>query len=336
MSRISKLRDAGDYLLNAGRYDEAYEIYLELYRQIWTELGVIYNVVADFATNNFGQDMQSAVEFHNLALSPAINNALQKKFSLTPDQTLNEFIFVIYGRLRCICSSEALRNRVSRDLVLKDFLILYGLILHTADEQWINYIFAISTPLIEEGKLKRIKIKYSQQKLNDMLLQAAKKLKQSDWNVLAPMLISYSEQTGDFTSQFYYAMRSVIDSGGSGQRRTSNNNNYGNKERQQYYEKYERYERYERYESYEKKARREKDFDPTSATEFEKARYYGKLLGLEGRVTKAQIRRKYLELIAKYHPDRVQDLGDELIQLAEVKAKQINEAYEWLKVKHKL
>ncbi|HEX3072347.1 MAG TPA: J domain-containing protein [Ignavibacteriales bacterium] len=335
MSRISKLRDAGDYLLNIARYEEAYEIYLEIYRQIWTELGHINNIVSEFTNNNLSEDINTAVEFQNLALSPAIHNALHRKFNLNSDQTLNEFIFIIYGRLRCICNSEILRNKISRDLVLKDFLILYGLILHTSDEQWINYLFAIASPIVEDGRLKKIKIKYSQSKAIDILIDSAKKLKQSDWNVLNSMMLSYSEQTGDFSSQFYYSLKSLA--GSSYANDKDKYKSKGGYKRQESYERHEKYERYEKHEKYEKRTHySEKEFDPASATEFEKDKYYGKILGLAGRVTKSQIRRKYLELISKYHPDKVQDLGDELIQLAEHKAKQINEAYEWLKIKHKL
>lgn len=77
-------------------------------------------------------------------------------------------------------------------------------------------------------------------------------------------------------------------------------------------------------------------FDLSSATDEQKARYYGKILGLEGRVTRSDIRKKYLEAISKYHPDRVQNLGDELIELAEHKTKEINAAYEWLRIKYNL
>lgn len=335
MSRISKLRDAGDYLLNIARYEEAYEIYLEIYRQIWTELGRVNNLVAEFTNDNLSDDINAAVEFQNLALSPAIRNALNKKFSLNPDQTLNEFIFIIYGRLQCICNSEVLRNKISRDLVLKDFLILYGLILHTSDEQWINYLFAIASPIVEDGKLRKIKIKYSQQKAVDILTDSAKKLKQSDWNILSSMMLSYSEQTGDFSSHFYHSIKNIAGSYRSHEKdRFKSKSGY---KKQETYERYEKYEHYEKRERYEKKTHyQDKEFNSSSSTEFEKDKYYGKILGLEGRVTKSQIRRKYLELISKYHPDRVQDLGDELVELAEQKAKQINEAYEWLKLKHRL
>ena len=53
-----------------------------------------------------------------------------------------------------------------------------------------------------------------------------------------------------------------------------------------------------------------------------------------GKVTKEQIRSKYINLISLYHPDRVQHLGPELKELAELKSKEINAAYAWLKSKY--
>ena len=60
------------------------------------------------------------------------------------------------------------------------------------------------------------------------------------------------------------------------------------------------------------------------------------MFDLKGQVTKTEIRKKYLELISKYHPDKVSDLGKELVELAEKKTKEINMAFEWFKKKYSL
>jgi DnaJ like chaperone protein len=57
---------------------------------------------------------------------------------------------------------------------------------------------------------------------------------------------------------------------------------------------------------------------------------------LSGKITKAYIRKKYIELIAQYHPDKVFDLGEDLKVLAEIKTKQINAAYDWMKKKYNI
>ena len=54
---------------------------------------------------------------------------------------------------------------------------------------------------------------------------------------------------------------------------------------------------------------------------------YG-VLGLEGSATIEEIKKRYLELSAKYHPDKVSHLGNELIALAHRKFVEVSKAYE--------
>jgi uncharacterized membrane protein YhaH (DUF805 family)/DnaJ-domain-containing protein 1 len=58
--------------------------------------------------------------------------------------------------------------------------------------------------------------------------------------------------------------------------------------------------------------------------------HYANFLGLSGQVTKSEIRKKYLALVAQYHPDKVSHLGDRLREVAEEEMKKINEAYDFL------
>jgi hypothetical protein len=107
-----------------------------------------------------------------------------------------------------------------------------------------------------------------------------------------------------------------------------NYNWYRNNERNERYNKYQRYE--------DQKAYTTNQFHQATATDEEKMAYYGRLIGLMGKVTKAQIRSKYINMISLYHPDKVQHLGPELRELAEMKTKEINAAYDWLKSKYNI
>ena len=51
-------------------------------------------------------------------------------------------------------------------------------------------------------------------------------------------------------------------------------------------------------------------------------------------VTAADVKRAYRELLAKYHPDKVNHLGDEFKSIAEVKTREILEAYEYFQKKY--
>lgn len=63
---------------------------------------------------------------------------------------------------------------------------------------------------------------------------------------------------------------------------------------------------------------------------------FASILQLNGRVSKDDIKAMYRELVQKYHPDKVSHLGKEFTQLADIKFKEINEAYEYFKAKYKI
>lgn len=75
-------------------------------------------------------------------------------------------------------------------------------------------------------------------------------------------------------------------------------------------------------------------FESRFASDAEKAKRYSRILGLKGKVTINDIKERYKELIAKYHPDKVQHLGEEFQSIAEQKTKEINQAYEYFKKKY--
>lgn len=59
--------------------------------------------------------------------------------------------------------------------------------------------------------------------------------------------------------------------------------------------------------------------------------YYGRILGLRGRVSSVDVRNRYRELAAQYHPDKVNHLGPKLKEVAEREMQEINEAFEYFK-----
>jgi DnaJ-domain-containing protein 1 len=61
---------------------------------------------------------------------------------------------------------------------------------------------------------------------------------------------------------------------------------------------------------------------------------YRQILGVTIEDDLTTIRKKYRELLAKYHPDKVQHLGMEFQEMAERKTKIITEAYEFFQKKY--
>ena len=70
----------------------------------------------------------------------------------------------------------------------------------------------------------------------------------------------------------------------------------------------------------------ESPFDPVEAG-------FAETLGLEKPYAEEEIKSAYRKLIAQYHPDRVSAMGPEIREVAETKAKEINEAYEYFRKK---
>lgn len=62
--------------------------------------------------------------------------------------------------------------------------------------------------------------------------------------------------------------------------------------------------------------------------------YYASVLGLSGKVTRGDVRRRYRDLAGKYHPDRVNHLGEKLKETAEKEMKVINESFDFFKKKY--
>lgn len=337
---VIKMREIADSLLDAGKYEDAYYVYDEIYKQFWLVLGLAHNGLTEFSQSYLGYGYKTNFEFRNIYTLKAMETVCKKWLELDLIQTLNEFTFTIYGHLQSICYSPVLIKDQFSDAIFNEFLILHSLILNSENDDWIKSIFKIATPQLDGNLLKKIRMNLSEENLKRSLIENAAKIKTTDWKNVNITFLDYLFNSGDNSSVLYNSVFKVVGYhfNKKGRRSSSSKekNDKGNGSSGQY-ERYEKYEKYEHYERYEKHYyKKDKEFDPAGATEFEKAKFYGNLLGLTGKVTKSQIRKNYLELIAKYHPDKVFDLGEELKILAEKKTKQLNMAYEWMKKEHDL
>ena len=63
---------------------------------------------------------------------------------------------------------------------------------------------------------------------------------------------------------------------------------------------------------------------------------YRHVLEVTAEDSPATIKKQYKELLAKYHPDKVQHLGIEFQEMAEKKTRAIMEAYEFFRKKYNL
>jgi len=90
------------------------------------------------------------------------------------------------------------------------------------------------------------------------------------------------------------------------------------------------------YKSYKDNLESKKGNSAQYFSQLDKDRYYGKVLGLVGQIKKEDIVKRYKELVIKYHPDKVSHLGEEFQLLAEIKIKEINSAFDYLKKRYNI
>lgn len=101
-------------------------------------------------------------------------------------------------------------------------------------------------------------------------------------------------------------------------------------------EKFER-ERYERASQQERGGRQEKAYQESQGSTERNNRFSSpdpyKILGVNRNASADEIKIAYRKMALKYHPDKVDHLGDEFKDLAEKKFKDIQEAYQKLSVR---
>jgi len=335
---IRRIRAIADDLFEKNKYEEAFCLYDEIYSRLWNAIASIQNGLNEFSRNFLGNGYQASYKLKSNFSLAAAETTFKKWFDLDADQTLNELTFVTYCHIQCICYSPYLHKTISADMVYLEFLILQTLITEADKDDWINYIFKIANPVIEEQRLKKIRPNLTDVTLKRLLVENAEKLKETDWKEINIFIMDYLFNMGDNFSDLYLSLQKIT-GGHSYQKdqRKKKTDKREEKQQQDYFksqahngqEKFDRNEKFGKGQFF-----RADNFDATRATDYEKTKYYAQVLGIEGNITKSSIRKKYLELIAQYHPDKVFDLGEDLKILAETKTKQLNAAYDWLKKKY--
>jgi hypothetical protein len=228
----------------------------------------------------------------------------------------------MYGHLQCISSSSQVRREISPDIVLNEFAVLYTFVLQPVQQRKLAPIFSLSTAIVDRSnRARRITSNYPRSTVEKLLVENAQKCKTNEWKAINHLLFDYLLNTGERKSELFRKLTSIIGPF-----------SYRFQHSPYHSDRYKQYERSERYKQ--QTASSSRTFYSTTATEEEKNVYYGQLIGLKGKVTKEQVRSKYIGLISLYHPDRVQHLGPELKELAEIKSKEINAAYDWFKSKY--
>jgi hypothetical protein len=327
MSTIEKMREVGEMLINQKKYNEAYTIFDELYRQIWSIFGTVQGGYSGYSSSYFGPRIASGQMLRKQYPEPAANMLCSRMYGITLSSMLDEFIRIMQGHLRCISSSAQLRKENLPDQVKNEFAVLYTLADQPAQQRKLAPIFSITTAVVDRSnRIKRIVSNHPRHLIEKILVDHAQKRNGDALKSINSLLLDYLLNSGDRKSELFRKLSIAV---GPSAYRFKYDQNFSDR-----YDRYARYSTYENFRRYSSSSSYK--FYSSTATEQEKDAYYGRLIGLMGKVTREEIRSKYIGMISLYHPDRVQHLGPELKELAEIKSKEINAAYDWLKTRYRL
>lgn len=305
MKDIVKYRNIADELLKNSNFVQAYDTYYLVYSEIWSSLAK-FKYEIDLNMNHLEDDLRTLVK------ESKYNKFFFDIFKLDTIQVLEVFLHTIYGRLRCLYSSKSLTDNSSLTLIYNELLLLYILLENKDEVKALENIFEYFNPVNKGGKLNNIEILKSSQTIKNEILKFASSGK---WELVRMMLMEFMYNANVHNSKFFNDL-TLIDKT-SIQKIKKISAADVNKFQIEIQES-------------------RKIFDRLSSTEKEKAIHYGKVLGLIGKVKKSEIRVKYHSKMTIYHPDKLRNPSPETLKRIEDKTKEINEAFEWFKVKYNL
>jgi hypothetical protein len=324
------MRYAAELLSKQQKYSESYAIYDEVYRQILSIFGKAYTQ-AKIGWTSVVPSISYSTPAKSIAyIDPTANVLFARQYGVGLSFAVNEFISVTYGHLQSVCYSRQMCRDIGRDTVLSEFIILYSLVLQPEKQRRIGPIFnAVTVVMDTDNRLRRIRPNYSVYTAEKILIDYVQKNSRSDWKNLNRLLLEYLSVTGSTHSELYKTTLKFAPAF-----------SYRSEQREYRSDWYSHYERSKRAENHFRPGNHShtgpKSFDLANATDEEKLNYFARLFDLQGRMTKSDIRSKYIKSVALYHPDKVQHLGSEIKELAERKTKEFNTAYDWLKKKYNI
>ncbi|MFA8343552.1 MAG: J domain-containing protein [Rhodothermaceae bacterium] len=305
MKDISKFRHIADDLLKNSNFIQAYDTYFLIYSEIWCALAKFKNET-DLDYKNSDDELRELVK------QSKYNKFFFDIFKIEAAEVLEIFLHTIYGRLRCLHSSKSLNDNSSLTLIYNEILLLYILLENKDEVKSLENIFKCFSPYVVRSQLHTIEMLKSPATIKNEILKYASS---GRWPLIRLVLMEFMYNAKVHNSKFFSDLALLKKSTKSSVRKLNITDHKNFLE--------------------ELKTSRKK-FDSLAASENEKAVYYGKLLGLEGKVKKSEIRAFYHKKVSIYHPDKLRNPSEDTLKRIEEKTKEINQAFEWFKKKYKL
>jgi len=295
----ARLRTA-DALLEQDKYQEAYFVFDEV------TTGLMKALDASSSARKLSKGagwvaalLTGGFGAEDFIVVPMVNKLLMKVLGIDLDDTLR-MLFTASSRKLFICGLDrSITGSVSQQRVLLDFLIAYRLIGDSHDKGFLDNLMTLINPFAEDSGISG---RETELPVNDLLTQLFPEIQRRHEQVyyLNGLLLIYLTDQNLTANRLYQDLSTSQRSRGS---------SYWQQSGQRIY-------------------------NTTDEEEAEKARYYGEIFNLQGKVTKDDIRKRYRELMKTYHPDKMTHAKESEKKAAEEKVKKINEAYEYFKKKY--
>lgn len=307
MRDLQKFRSIAYYLLEEGNVLKAFEIYYRLYNEIWgtfgkfkKEMNLTPAIMLNYETD----------EIKNIISQGKLKKILFERFRMTPEVLLNELLLITYGKLKCISYSHLAIPRLTQTQIFNDALTYY-IILNNKDEiTCIKQLFEFFNPINSDDVLHTIKIIRDENTVEKALVDLITTADNKGFEVAGKMLTKILYDLKFTDSKVFQHLLSI-----------HQNIQITIQELKDF-------------EILQEESR--KQFNAHTANDKEKAAYYGKVLGLVGKIKKSEIREKYRSRILIYHPDKIPNAGKDVLKIIEQKTREINEAFDYFKNKYSL
>jgi hypothetical protein len=235
--------------------------------------------------------LTGGIGFEDLIVIPGVSKGVSKLLGADENYAKIALQAICLREIDCLLSSEQLRNSVSKQTVLQRFAMLFRSMKQSTT---MEKLFSLYIPdLAQSTPFEEFE---TEQPPDIILLQEMQHIDESKIDT-AYLLYSYLQKISDSSELFQILQRKF------------ENNSRENRFRTQ---------------------RESEEYENKTNINYKDSSYYYKILGLSESATIEEIKNSYRELMKKYHPDRFSTLSSEFQELANQKAQEINEAYEFL------
>ena len=300
--RIRKLCSEADTLFDHGHYSDSAAIYgtvADMVLEAMAKANSRQNlakgagIIAAVATGGIGLE--------DLIIIPLVNKMAMKMLGMSVPEACEILERVVTRQVECtVLSLDSINSHAADEFrsnsFMRNFLILYRLKSQPTDKELLQRFMEMVIPIANDPKLANLirQISASEAGYEIASLARCSIPAISVLNAkLASILVAAKVSQG-------IVYETLLELGYLNQYTSTQNDRQG------------------------------KNAEPSMSSSHEQYTYFCAILSLESPFTNEQLRNAYRSEMRRYHPDRVQHLGEEFRKLAEEKAKEINRAFEFL------